>query len=114
MSTTETPVDHLQAVKKAIKNFEATQSKYSEFGAHDTEPDGVFQGILWRVIHDKDAKIPQTGDGWDLFDSSMDCTEAAAALHLAALGAVQAIFACPMGEGREVRKYIKDYCWRCN
>lgn len=105
---------HLDAVKTAIRNFEAAQVKYREYGAHDSEPDGVFQGILWKVINGEDAKIPQTGDGWELYDNSMDCREAAAALHLAALGAVQTIFACPIGESKELRKYIKDYCWRYN
>lgn len=113
MSAAET-VSPVQGVKDAIKNFEATQAKYRDYGAHDSEPDGVFQGILWKVLNGEDAKIPQTGDGWDLYANSMDCTEAASALHLAALGVVQAIFACTMRESKELRKYLEDYCWRYN
>lgn len=113
MSATETPTQ-LAAVKAAIKHFAATQAKYSDYGARDSEPDGVFQGILWKVLNGKDAEIPQTGDGWDLYDSSMDCAEAASALHLAALGAVQAIYACTMRESTELRKYLEDVCWRYN
>lgn len=113
MSATET-TNHLDAVKAAIRHFQAMQAKYSEYGAYDSEPDGVFQGILWKVLNGEDAKIPQTGDGWELYASSMDCSEAASALHLAALGAVQTIFACTMRESGELRKYLEDYCWRYN
>lgn len=112
-AATETPAG-LQAVKAAVKNFNATQQKYRDYGACDTEPDGVFQGILWKICNDEDATIPQTGNGWELYASSMDCTEAASALHLAALGVVQAIFACSMKDSREVRKYLEEYCWRYN
>lgn len=113
MSTTEMQVN-LEGVKAAIKNFEKVQRKYSSYGACDTEPDGVFQGILWKVIDGEDALIPQTGSGWELYDSSMDCSEAAAALHAAALAVAQTIFACPIRESGAVRKYVKDYCWRYN
>jgi hypothetical protein len=113
MSATETQVN-LEAVKAAIKYFEKTQEKYREYGAYDTEPDSIFQNILNKAIDGKDVKIPQTGEGWELYSSSVDCAEAAAALHLAALGAVQAIFACPIRESRAVREYVKDYCWRYN
>lgn len=113
MSTTE-KISNLAAVKGAVKQFENVQWQYSGHGAQDTEPDGVFQGILWRIIEGEDAEIPQTGEGWALYASSMDCSEAAAALHAAALGVVQAIFACPIGKSAAVRKYIKNYCWRYN
>lgn len=102
----------LEAVKAAIKNFEAAQAKYREYGAYDTEPDSVFQGILWKVINDEDTSIPMSGDGWELYANSMDCTEAANALHLACLGVVQQIFACRMGDRKKLRAYLKDYCWR--
>jgi hypothetical protein len=104
----------LQTIKNAIKNFEAVQNKFRSFGANDTEPDSVFQGILWAVINDEDTSIPMSGDGWELYSSSMDCKEAADALHLAAVGAVQQIFGCPPALRKEMRKYIKDYCWRYN
>ncbi len=112
--TTATFNVYLEAIKALIKDFEKTQSKYRDYGARDTEPDSVFQGILWKVVNDKDADIPQTGDGWELYSCSMDCSEAAAALHAACLCVVQAIFACPHKEMREVREYLEGYCWRYN
>lgn len=114
MTETKPEAGTIDAVKAAIKNFEATQSKYSEYGAYDTEPDSVFQGILWKVINDEDTSIPMSGDGWELYANSMDCAEAASALHLACLSVVQAIFACRMTESKKLRSYLKDYCWRYN
>lgn len=112
MSATAETKTGVPAVKAAVKIFEAAQAKYRDYGAQDTEPDGVFQGMLWKLANDEDVVIPQSGAGWELYDSSMDCAEAAQALHLAALGVVQAIFACSMKESRELRKYLEDYCWR--
>lgn len=102
----------LAAVKAAVKTFESVQDKYRKYGARDTEPDGIFQGILWDVINDKDTSIPMSGDGWELYANSMDCTEAASALHLACLGVVQQIFACRLVARRELRSYLENYCWR--
>lgn len=108
------PATHLDALKKTIKQFEAAQQKYREFGAQDTEPDGVFQGVLMRAIKGKDAKVPTTGRGWELYASSMDCTEAANALAETAMACVRQISACPLGESAAVIEYVKDYCWRYN
>jgi hypothetical protein len=113
LSATEA-VSPIQGVKDAIRNFEAAQAKYREYGARDTEPDAIFQGIIWKVINDEDTDIPMSGAGWELYTNSMDCKEAADALHLACLAVVQQIFACAMNARRELRKYLKDYCWRYN
>lgn len=114
MSATAPETGTFEAVKVAVKNFEAIQAKYREYGAHDSEPDAIFQGILWKVINDEDAVIPGSADGWELYASSMDCKEAADELHLACLGAVQAIFNCRMRGSKQLRKYLNDYCWRYN
>lgn len=113
MTNTAAP-SSVQSVKDAIRKFEAAQAKYRSHGAQDTEPDGIFQSIIWRVINDKEVSIPKTGDGWELYASSMDCTEAARALEEATRDVLREIQNCPMSESKELRKYISDYCWRCN
>lgn len=112
MTATAPEAGTFEAVKAAIKHFEDIQTKYREYGARDTEPDGVFQGILWGVINDKDVSIPMSGDGWELYANSMDCAAAASALHLACLAVVQQIFACRIAERKKIREYLRDYCWR--
>lgn len=108
------PATGIHAVKNAVKQFKAVQEKYRAFGATDTEPDAIFQGILMAARKGKDFEIPQSGAGWELYASSMNCDEAAAALHFAALVAVQAILACTIKDAQELKQYINDYCWRFN
>lgn len=43
----------LGKIKAAVKEFEATQAKYSKYGARDTEPDGVFQSLMVRAFKGK-------------------------------------------------------------
>ena len=102
----------LDVIKAGIKEFENTQSKYREFGANDTEPDGVFQGLLDDAIHGKAPHVPRTATTWELYASSMDCSEAAGALHDAALAVVQAIEATPISDLAVVKEYLRGYCWR--
>jgi hypothetical protein len=102
----------LEAIKAWIKEFEQIQSKYRSFGANDTEPDGVFQSLLDAAVHGKGPAIPRTGAGWDLYTSSMDCTEAANAMHDAALVVVRNIEATPIRDIAIVKEYLRNYCWR--
>ncbi|WP_353208420.1 hypothetical protein [Sphingorhabdus sp.] len=102
----------LEAIKTQIKEFEKVQSKYREYGANDTEPDGVFQSLIDKAVHGKAPSVPRTGSGWDLYASSMDCTEAAQALHDAALVVVQNIEATPIRDLELVKEYLRGVCWR--
>ena len=102
----------LEAIKALIKEFEKTQSKYREYGANDTEPDAVFQSLIDAAVHGKAPNVPRTGAGWDLYASSMDCTDAAQALHDAALLVVQNIEATPVRDLELVKEYLRGVCWR--
>lgn len=97
---------NVQKVKEAIRKFRTTQHTYRSHGAEDSEPCAVFYKILRDAVNGKDSFIPQTGEGWELYAFSMDCREAADALHLAALGVLQAVFACTVGDMRELREYV--------
>lgn len=99
-------------VKLAIQKMEETMTKYSEFGAGDSEPDGVFQGLLVRAMFGEKVVPPKTGKGWQLFTASMDCREAAKELYLKSSVAVVMISAMPIGELETLRDYLRDYCWR--
>lgn len=102
----------LEAIKAWIKEFEKTQSKYRKYGANDTEPDGVFQSLIDAAVHGKGPNVPRTGAGWQLYTQSMDCTEAAQALHDAALVVVQNIEATPIRDLATVKEYLRGVCWR--
>jgi len=105
-------LSQLDKIKAGVKEFEAAQLKYRNYGAQDTEPDGVFQSLMVRAFCGKKPQVPFDGGGWELFDSSMDCTCAAHALHNAARKVVDLIQKCPLGESGGVKKYLKGYCWR--
>ena len=102
----------VDTVFEEIKKFEETQRKYKEYGAGDSEPDGVFQRVLDAAIKGSGPAIPRTGNGWDLYDHSMDCSEAANALHDQALAVVRAIENCPIRDLGQLRERLKKYCWR--
>ena len=102
----------VEAVFEEIKKFETVQNKYKEYGARDSEPDGVFQRVIDAAGRGKEPLIPRTGDAWQLYDNSMNCDEAAAALHDQALQVVRAIEMCPIRDLDRLTEKLKDYCWR--
>ena len=102
----------IETVFEEIKKFEAVQLKYKSHGASDTEPDGIFQRIIDRAISGQEPRIPRSGDGWELYASSMDCTEAANALHDQAMRVVRTIEMCSVRDLNRLQAKLKDYCWR--
>lgn len=104
----------LETVKKAITAFEKTQADLRDFGAGDSEPDGVWQRLLYNALEGKAPTPPRTGDGWELYTSTMDCSAAATALFEKALTAIQAIESCPIRDIEPLREYLEDYCWRAH
>lgn len=102
----------VETVFEEIKAFEELQSTYRAYGANDTEPDGIFQHIVDKAIKGQEPSIPRSGHGWELYASSMDCTEAANALHDQALRVVRAIEMCPIRDLDRLQTKLKDYCWR--
>ncbi len=103
----------LGRVKIAIQKMEKTMTKYAEFGASDSEPDGIFQVLLVKAMNGEKVVPPKSGDGWDLFtNSDLDCREAAKELYLKSSVAVVMISAMPIGELEPLREFLRDYCWR--
>lgn len=96
----------------AIKAFEKLQERYRKFGAWDTEPDGVFQQVLKNAVDGTQPKIPRTGDHWQLYSHSMNCDEAANALHDQTLKIVRLIETSQIKDLSEIKHRIYDYCWR--
>lgn len=113
-TTTTKQLPIIEKVKEAIKAFEETQIKYKSFGAYDTEPDGVWQRLLLKTIEGSGPTPPRDADRWELYSTSMDCTEAAQALFDAALHAIQTIEGCPIRDLGALKHYLKEYCWRFN
>lgn len=58
-------------VKQAIKEMYDLMALYSEYGASDTEPRAEFAQALFDALEGREAFIPITASGWQLF-SDMD------------------------------------------
>ena len=107
-------ISQVDKLKAAVKAFEAAQAKYSEFGASDTEPDGVFQHTLARAINGDEITLPISPRDWQLFADIKGCGAAARALTSACRRAVKIILGAQMKDSAAVRAYLLDYCWRAN
>lgn len=107
-------ISHVDKLKAAVKAFEAAQAKYAEFGARDTEPDGVFQHTLARAINGKEVVMPTSSRDWQLFVDIKGCGAAAKALTSACRKAVNIILGAKIKDSAAVRAYLLDYCWRAN
>lgn len=95
-----------------IKKFEELCRSLSEYGARDSEPDGVFQRLIDAASKGKKPNVPRDGRGWDLFTHSMDCSPAADQMHDQALKVVRLIEQCPVRDVESLRQRIESYCWR--
>lgn len=109
MSATTSP--HVEAVRQAVKEFEKVQARLREFGAQDTEPDGMFQSRVSRAARGLRPEPPKGVAGWELYHMP-GAAGAARKLTAACAAVINAIEACPISEQAEVRKYVSDYCWR--
>lgn len=103
--------DQLRRIKGHIERFAEYQQAYKDCGARDTEPDGVFQGLLVAAAKGREVQIPRDPGGWELFDGGRSKL---AALHLgnAAEDCVREIRRVPLGDAQPVLEYLKDFCWR--
>jgi hypothetical protein len=95
-----------------IKAFEELCSTLRDYGARDTEPDGIFQWLIDAAAKGKKPSVPRDGRGWDLYTQSMDCSPAADKMHDQALKVVRLIEQCPVRDVESLRERIESYCWR--
>jgi hypothetical protein len=102
----------IDQIFQEIKNFENLCLELKDFGARDTEPDGVFQRLINAASMGGQPAIPRSGQGWDLYSHSVDCEDAANRMHDQALKVVRLIESCPVKDFELLRGRIKDYCWR--
>ena len=73
----------IKNIIEEISEFKKLQDKYSEFGARDTEPDYLFQLMLFSDISGRGSFIPNSVNGWQLFDIKGSIKIAAELTHKA-------------------------------
>lgn len=103
----------IEKLQKLVARFEKAQEKYSEVGAGDTEPDGIFQNILVRSFQKKDYNIPLCAERWQLYASEPQANQAAKRLSKLAQQCValinEEVAGCYTGP---LEQYLRSYCWR--
>lgn len=92
---------------EAVREFEAVQTRYMDYGASDTEPSTEFAYLVRCLYEGREVQVPRTIRDWQLF-SGMKSGEAARALTKAARRVVEV--------GRKDRlglaRYVREELWR--
>lgn len=74
----------MQEVREAFREFDQVASKYSDYGACDSEPRYVMRRVLRVHLGLEESKRPDwwptTGEDWQLYTSNMPCGKAARGL----------------------------------
>lgn len=70
-----------KAFEDAQENLDLVMTKFSDFGAADSEPTWVSEMVIKDYIKNYNNRLPLTGEKWQLFTHSMDCEEATKALN---------------------------------
>ena len=108
-----TKPEALPVIKAEIKKFEALQSKYSEYGTYDSEPDREFQRTLIRAVKGEEGEIwPNNAGDWELYTCSMNCNKAGKALSDQTEKIVGIIRELKVLELAPVTTWVRGYCWR--
>lgn len=107
------------SVRNACKEFEAVQARYRDTGANDSEPDYVFQHLLLEALKGKRPVCPEDNRGWNLYSPECAAEEirieaAVKALSAAASIAIKCVEQTRVYELKELKRLIKNYCWRFN
>jgi len=105
-------MNRYKELKKLVRDFTDLQDNLAQYGAADTEPDVVFQRVLRRSVAGEDF-LPKNADNWQLYSDMPGADEAAFKLTEAADKIRSYIRETTIAESKEIRNFIKGYCWRC-
>jgi len=95
-------------ILKAIKKFEALQSKYSDYGATDKDSDYVFQLLISSALSKKILEIG-TPIEWELSNPKEDISMVQEELTLEAWNVYATILTFSQ---RADLEELRRYCWR--
>lgn len=101
-----------EKLKAAIREFNATQDKYREFGANDTEPDSVFQWCLYQHYRGESHHMPKTADDWDLYSTVKGVGVAARALTSKLKKCLTVLDRTTIKQQREIKELLESELWR--
>ena len=100
-------------IKPALVELDEVFASQREFGATDTEPDGVLHQILHSVLDHKEFVVPRGARGWQLYDMP-GSSGSARTLAQAVISFIR-MYRSLSGTGLQwanVRNDIQQYAWR--
>lgn len=106
----------LQTIKAELKAFTELQEQLKSTGATDDGPGVAFHRVLGRAIEGEDY-LPRTVEDWSLCadeSGKTDSAVAAAKLTKAADKIRKMIQRTQIGKSAELKRFLKNYCWRIN
>jgi len=97
-------------IHQAIKKFEETQDKYSEFGAYDTEPRCAFYHAIRQHVAGSDSILMaiENPGYWELYSSMSGHKRAAKALATACKRVLKVIDAAPYKDLKQAHDWYGD------
>lgn len=95
---------------KAVKDFEAVQEEYADFGASDTEPRCVFKLYIEAIVDSaywgkEERPLPRTINDWQIFGPDLDKR------FVGAGKVARALTKAAKEAGKQARKDIKAAAW---
>jgi len=91
-------------LRQIIDEFEEAQTKYSDWGACDTEPDHFFEALMRKAVEGKDFPVVKP-EHWQLFSSTRGWKSKANVLRRKAKKAFDAMQKAPHKVVLDVAKY---------
>jgi hypothetical protein len=97
--------NEFEAFQTAVKDFQALQNTYRKTGADDTEPDTVFQKMLYDAFHGN----PKLPTDWQLYEGEATATES---LTNQAKICLEKLLETPHRYHKFLQEWIDNFCWR--
>lgn len=95
----------VEKIKELVKEFETLQTKYSSFGACDSEPNWVFEKVIVYACDGKPFDGCIGSYGWQLYSSKTGVKKVEKELTTKAKKVYNAISKSPVMVAKEIRRY---------
>lgn len=102
----------VEKLKKAMREFQQAQVKYQDWGAQDSEPDGVFQRCLHRHYKGQDYHLPNSVHDWELYSTVKGVENAARALTSKLKKCLTVLDRITIKEQKELQEMLESVLWR--
>ena len=112
MTTTEQLPKNVERLKKSIDDWNTLSMKHRNFGAADTEPDGVFQHCIRKASLGEEFTVPKNAEDWQLYSEMKGVGRAAISLSAVLRRCIAAMDKIKLSERAALESYLDRVLWR--